>query len=49
MLEITRKTATFGHFSAASARSHAADEYIGLQEIREAIDMYVRLLDGLKI
>lgn len=32
-----------------SARSHAADEYIGLMEIREAIDMYVRLLDGLKL
>lgn len=33
----------------SSARSHAADEYICLQEIREAIDMYVHLLDGLKI
>lgn len=32
-----------------SARSHAADEYIGLMEIREAIDTYIRLLDGLKI
>ena len=32
-----------------SARSHAADEYIGLMEIREAIDTYVRLLDGLII
>lgn len=32
-----------------SARSHAADEYIGLLEIREAIDTYVRLLDGLKL
>lgn len=32
-----------------SARSHSADEYIGLLEIREAIDMYVRLLDGLVI
>lgn len=32
-----------------SARSHAADEYIGLMEIREAIDTYVRLLDGLKL
>lgn len=32
-----------------SARSHAADEYIGLMEIREAIDTYVRLLDGLQI
>ena len=32
-----------------SARSHAADEFIGLMEIREAIDTYVRLLDGLKL
>lgn len=32
-----------------SARSHAADEYIGLMEIREAIDTYVRLLDELKL
>lgn len=32
-----------------SARSHAADEYIGLPEIREAIALYVRLLDGLRI
>lgn len=32
-----------------SARSHAADEYIGLMEIREAIDTYVRLLDGLEL
>lgn len=32
-----------------SARSHAADEYIGLMEIREAIDTYIRLLDGLNI
>ena len=32
-----------------SARSHAADEYIGLMEIREAIDTYVRLLDNLQI
>ena len=30
-----------------SARSHSADEYIELMEIREAIDMYVRLLDQL--
>lgn len=29
-----------------SARSHSADEYICLMEIREAIEMYVRLLDG---
>lgn len=32
-----------------SARSHAADEYIALSEIREAIDIYVRLLDNLQI
>lgn len=32
-----------------SARSHAADEYIGLMEIREAIETYVRLLDGLRL
>ena len=32
-----------------SARSHAADEYICLMEIREAIDTYIRLLDGCKI
>ena len=29
-----------------SARSHAADEYIGLMEIR---DMYIKLLDQLTI
>lgn len=33
----------------ASSRSHAADEYIELMEIREAIDTYVRLLDGLSL
>jgi acetylornithine deacetylase len=32
-----------------SARSHAADEYIRLPEIREAIETYVCLLDGLDI
>lgn len=32
-----------------SARSHSADEYIRLPEIREAIDTYVQLLDGLRI
>lgn len=32
-----------------SARSHSADEYIGLPEIREAIDTYIRLLDGIVI
>jgi acetylornithine deacetylase len=30
-----------------SARSHTADEYIWLSEIREAIEYYVKLLDGL--
>ena len=32
-----------------SARSHTADEYILLSEIREGIDIFVRLLDQLKI
>ncbi|MDR2916815.1 MAG: M20 family metallo-hydrolase [Tannerella sp.] len=32
-----------------SARSHSADEYIRLSEIREAIDVYIMLLDGLDI
>ena len=32
-----------------SARSHSADEYICLSEIEEAIDTYVRMLDGLDI
>ncbi len=32
-----------------SARSHGADEYIRPMEIREAIDLYVRLLDGLRL
>lgn len=32
-----------------SARSHSADEFINGMEIREAIDMYVRLLDGLRL
>ncbi|MDH6303455.1 acetylornithine deacetylase [Parabacteroides sp. PF5-5] len=32
-----------------SARSHSADEYIRLSEIREAIDTYIRLLDDCKI
>lgn len=31
-----------------SARSHTADEYIELDEIRQAIEYYVHLLDGLK-
>ncbi|MDR1381976.1 MAG: M20 family metallo-hydrolase [Tannerella sp.] len=32
-----------------SSRSHSADEYIRPSEIREAIDAYVMLLDGLEI
>lgn len=32
-----------------SARSHTADEYIRLSEIREAIALYVKLLDGLNL
>ncbi|MDR1881620.1 MAG: M20 family metallo-hydrolase [Prevotella sp.] len=32
-----------------SARSHTANEYILLGEIREAIELYVKLLDGLRI
>ena len=32
-----------------SARSHTADEYIKLSEIREAIELYVKLLDGLRL
>ena len=32
-----------------SLRSHTANEFIRLSEIREAIDLYVRLLDQLKI
>lgn len=32
-----------------SSRSHTADEYILTSEIREAIELYVKLLDGLKI
>lgn len=32
-----------------SARSHTADEYIRLDEIREAIEFYYKLLDGLRI
>ncbi|GHT72713.1 acetylornithine deacetylase [Bacteroidia bacterium] len=30
----------------ASARSHTADEFVYLAEIREAIDIYIRLLDN---
>lgn len=32
-----------------SARSHTADEYILLSEIREAIEYYIKLLDGLRL
>ena len=32
-----------------SSRSHTADEYIEVAEIEEAIDIYIRLLDGLDI
>lgn len=32
-----------------SARSHTADEYILLNEIEEAIEIYIQLLDGLTI
>ncbi|RMG54533.1 MAG: M20/M25/M40 family metallo-hydrolase [Bacteroidetes bacterium] len=32
-----------------SARSHTADEYIGLSELREGIDLYIRLLEGLPL
>ena len=32
-----------------SARSHTADEYIVLDEIREAIELYICLLDQLEI
>jgi acetylornithine deacetylase len=32
-----------------SARSHTADEYVLLSEIREAIEIYIRLLDNLQL
>lgn len=32
-----------------SARSHTADEYIRLSEIREAIELYFKLLNGLRL
>ncbi len=32
-----------------SARSHTANEYVYLQEIKDGIDIYVKLLDGLMI
>lgn len=32
-----------------SARSHTADEYIKISEVREGIELYIKLLEGLKI
>ena len=32
-----------------SSRSHAADEFIKISEIEEAIDLYLRLFDGLEL
>ena len=32
-----------------SARSHTADEYIKTSEIREAIELYIKVLDGLQL
>lgn len=32
-----------------SARSHTADEYIYLEEVKEGIELYIRLLDGLML
>lgn len=32
-----------------SARSHTADEYIGVSEIRQGIELYIRLLAGLTL
>jgi acetylornithine deacetylase len=32
-----------------SARSHSADEFILLSEIRSAVETYVNLLDGLAL
>jgi acetylornithine deacetylase len=32
-----------------SLRSHTADEFVLLSEIREGAEVYFRLLDGLKI
>ena len=29
-----------------SARSHSADEFVGLSEIREGIELYIRMLDA---
>ena len=30
-----------------SARSHSADEFVGLSEIREGIDLYIRMLSAI--
>ncbi|HBL72813.1 MAG TPA: acetylornithine deacetylase, partial [Bacteroidales bacterium] len=38
---------TFKMGPGESARSHTADEYIELKEIKEAIGLYVNILDGL--
>jgi acetylornithine deacetylase len=32
-----------------SVRSHTANEYIEIEEIRDGIEKYIRLLTGLKI
>ena len=32
-----------------SSRSHSADEYICISEIRNAIELYVTLLDGMEL
>lgn len=32
-----------------SARSHQVDEFIYIHEIKEAIDMYIKLIDGIKL
>jgi acetylornithine deacetylase len=33
----------------SSSRSHNADEFVLLSEIEEAIEIYIQLLDGLKL
>ena len=32
-----------------SSRSHTADEYIMIREIEEALQLYLKLLDGLRL
>ena len=32
-----------------SARSHTADEYVTLEELEQAVPMYLKLLNGLRI